>query len=1003
MDKEESKSELQNQDKKVHNKKTNEKRRSNIKKENTSNNEVLETKNNKKTENKEEVKKQNEKKEDNNKSSKKKSNKIRMGLVALFLIIFSLVAYVLVRGSYLEYFELGENYVDVFNTNLTYKLSIMGANFVFLYFVMYLTNKSIKKGLSAFFKKENKKMPKLLNKSIALVISEIASAWITSISADKIILLISNASFGKTDPIFNLDIAYYIFQKPVIEMFIIYFITLVVGLTIYMAIYYIIVFNKFFDGIDGKMLLQSDLIKKVRKNIILVAIGITLITIVSTQNILFGQIVQLDNEVGITGAGSTEATIKLWGYLIFSVIILVVIYKAVKHFTGKNIKETLKILSVIPGYLVALFIVMLVYNLIFVKPNELDKQKEYLEYNIENTKIAYNIDINEENLEDSGTITQEEVSNNANTINNIPVMSQDELLKTLEDTQTGTGYYSYSQANIAKYNINGQEQLVYVSPRQIASSGRTYVNKTYEYTHGMGLIIASATSSTNTGAVNYIQKNVSGIDNQIQITQPRTYFGTQSNTTVATNTKNKQEYDYTDESGNDYTSTYEGNAGLNLNFVDRLILGITKGDVNLAFSGEITEDSKILINRNITERAKKALPNLIYDDNPYSVVTDEGKIVWVLDAYTVSSNYPYSQYTSIVHDNRKEKINYIRNSVKVIIDAYDGTMKFYITDRTDPIAMAYRNIYPTLFENLDTQISSDISSHFVYPQYLYKIQSEMLGIYHNVKPEVLYRSDDIWSIAKYNSTSSTKSTGTQMEPYYTMVKTKENNDERLGLVQIYTPEDKQNLISYLVGSTSGSTNELKLYKFSQDSSIVGPMQLDKQIEADTTISEQLTSISKTGTKITKNMIVVPINNTLLYVEPVYQTMLNESNVPILKKVIVASGNKVAIGDNLTQALTNLLSKYAVDIEVESTDNINDLIDLIIKANNNLTKSNESNDWEMMGKDTQKLQELINSLQKLKEEEEKKKSQNTSNTTNTSNVTDNITDNIAINANNNVTQ
>lgn len=907
-------------------------------------------------------------------STKKKKSKLRMGLVLLFLIIFAGITYVLLRGSYLEYLELGENFTDVFQTNLTYKLAIMGINFVILYFLIYLTNRGIKKGLTDFFKKENKKIPKLLNKSLALIISAISSVGIATIFTDKIILLISNASFGKTDPIFNLDIGYYIFQKPVIEMFIIYFIGLVVALTIYMAIYYIIVFNKCFDGIDGKMLVQSNLIKKVKRNIILVALGIAAITVINTQNILFGQIVQLDNEVGVTGAGSTEATIKLWGYLIFAIVILITIYKAVKNFSGKNIKETLKILAIIPGYLIILFLVMLVYDLIFVNPNELDKEKEYLAYNIENTKIAYNIDISEQNIEDTGTITEEEVSENSKTINNIPVMSEEELLKTLEDNQTGTGYYTYSNSNIAKYNVEGQEQLVYISPREISNTGRTYTNKTYEYTHGMGLIIASATSSTNTGAVNYIQKNVSGSDNQIKVSQPRTYFGTQTNEAVATNAKNKQEYDYTDESGNDYTSTYEGQAGLNLNFIDRLILGITKGDVNLAFSSEITQDSKILINRNVIERAKKALPNLIYDDNPYTVITDEGKIVWVLDAYTVSSNYPYSQYTSIIHDNQKEKINYIRNSVKVIIDAYDGTMKFYITDRTDPIAMAYRNTYPTLFENLDTEIQKDISKHFVYPEYLYKIQSEMLGIYHNVKPEVLYRSDDIWSIAKYNSTNTTKSTGTEMKPYYTMLKTTDNENEQLGLVQIYTPEEKQNLISYLVGTTNNSSNELKLYKFSQDSSIVGPMQLDKQIEADTTISEQLASISTTGTKITKQMIVVPINNTLLYVEPVYQTMLNESDVPVLKKVIVASGNKVAIGDNLTGALTNLLSKYAVDIEVESTDNINDLVDLIIKANNNLTKSNESNDWEMMGKDTKKLQELITSLEKLKEEENKKKEQ-----------------------------
>ncbi|MCI8636846.1 MAG: COG1615 family transporter [Clostridia bacterium] len=421
------------------------------------------------------------------------------------------------------------------------------------------------------------------------------------------------------------------------------------------------------------------------------------------------------------------------------------------------------------------------------------------------------------------------------------------------------------------------------------------------------------------GNVQYVQKEVSGTDEEVNIEQPRIYFGLETNEIIATNAKNKQEYDYTEENGTEHTSNYEGKAGLNLNFLDRLVLGITNGNWNLAFSKEITNESKILINRNIIQRAKKALPYLIYDENPYTVITEDGRIVWVIDAYTVSNNYPYSQYTSIEHDNIKENINYIRNSVKVIVDSYDGTISYYITDRTDPIAMAYRNIYDTLFVDLDEEIPEDITEHFIYPEFLYKVQAEVLKIYHNVKPDVLYRADDLWDIAKYNSVKSTKSTGTYLNPYYTMVKT--DNQEKLGLVQIYTPDEKQNIISYIVGTTNKGTNQLKLYKFSADSNIVGPMQLDKQIEEDDVISSELEALNTTGTKLTKQMIIVPIDNTLLYVEPIYQTMLNESEVPVLKKVIVASGNKVAIGDTLTKALENLLSTYAVDIEIENTDDV----------------------------------------------------------------------------------
>ena len=285
--------------------------------------------------------------------------------------------------------------------------------------------------------------------------------------------------------------------------------------------------------------------------------------------------------------------------------------------------------------------------------------------------------------------------------------------------------------------------------------------------------------------------------------------------------------------------------------------------------------------------------------------------------------------------------------------------------------MAYRNIYPTLFEDINTEIPQDISEHFIYPEYLYNVQAKLLKVYHNVKADVLYRTDDLWDFAKYNTTIISKSSGTILKPYYTMVNT--NGQNEVGLVQIYTPDSKQNLISYLVGISDGSTNKLKLYKFPQDSNILGPMQLDNQIEQDELISSEIKSLNTTGTKVTKDMVVVPINNTLLYVESIYQTMLNEeSKIPILKKIIVASGNKVAIGDNLETALKNLLSKEASSIELENTEDINGLIDAIVKANKNLSESTDNNDWELMGADIKKLQSLIDSLEQEKEKEDKKK-------------------------------
>ena len=906
-----------------------------------------------------------------------KKMKTRVILVLLFIALFSVISYISLRGSYLEYKELGENYTEVFFTNFKYKYTIFGINFIALYFIIYMTNRGIKKGLKSFFDKEKKEMPKVPNKSIAFIISAVVSALMSSVIMKQIILCSSNASFGIQDPIYNFDIAYYMFQKPIIQMFLLYFMAILVGLTVYMALYYIIVFNKDFDGVDGKMLKQSSLIKKLIRNAVLIVVLFALMTVLNTTDILTSKMLTIKDgsdstqNIEITGAGYTEVMIQRWGYLIFAFVMIFSAIRASKGFKEDNTSKVLKNLAIIPGYLVVLFLVIIIFNVVFVNSNKLDKEKEYLAYNIENTKNAYKINIEEKSLENSGTITQKDVDENTDVINNIRIVNEDTVLKTLEDNQTGTGYYSYRNANIAQYKIAGQYKLIYVSPREIKNSGRTYSNKTYEYTHGRGQIVASATDVSETGNLNYIQKDVSGEDDKLGTVNKQIYYGLETNNIVATNTKNRKEYDYTDENNKEYTSSYQGQSGLRLNFIDRVILGIKTGDLNLAFSSEVTNESKILINRNIIKRAKTAMPYLIYDDNPYTVVTDEGKTVWVLDAYTVSSQYPYSQFTSIEHDGIKEKINYIRNSVKVIIDSYDGTMKFYVTDKTDPIAMAYRNVYKTLFEDLDTEIPADIAQHFVYPKYLYNVQAKMLKTYHNVKPDVLYRTDDLWDFAKYNSTVISKSTGTILEPYYTTVN---NGDgEEVGLVQIYTPSSKQNLISYLVGTTNGSNNVLKLYKFSEDSNILGPMQLDKQLEQDETISLAINALNTTGTKVTKDIVVVPVNNTLLYVESIYQTMLNEEvKVPALKKIVVASGNKVAMGNNLKEALQNLLSKDASNIEVENTDDIDGVIDALVKANKNLSESTSNNDWELVGSDIKKVQGLIDTLEKLKEQEDKKK-------------------------------
>lgn len=890
---------------------------------------------------------------------KKKLNKLKNILVIAFIAIYLICTYVTLRGQYLECLELGEQYIQNFWTNIKYKYSIMGISFIIISICMFLTNIGIQKGLKTFFESENKTMPKFPNKSIIFVVAVIGSIFLSNNLVEKVVLCASKVSFQKTDMIFNMDISYYMFIKPLIEEVIKYLMQFVILLSAYITAFYIIVFNLYFDGIDRTMLRKSKLIKSLLKNVIILAIFAGILTIFSTQNILTDKFLTLNDEIELTGAGFVESTIKLWGYIIFAFVIIIAIILSVIFFQKNKNKKIMFTLLSIPGYLVAMFVVMVVTDFVFVRPNEFDKERKYIEENISSTKEAYGINASEININYSGTISETEINENRELLNNIPIVSQNMVKQSLEDTQTEAGYYTFRNILTTKFVKDGQEKIAYVAPREIAEQSISYNNKTYELTHGIGQIIVNANETSEDGNIKYIQKEIK--DNQ------RIYYGLETNSIVVTNTKNKEEYDYTDSEGNEYTYSYEGNSGIQVGFLDRLILALKNGDFKLAFSTSVTNESKILTNRNVIERAKTALPYLLYDKNAYTVINDN-QIYWIIDAYTISDKYPYSSYTTIEEEKEKQSINYIRNSVKVIINAYNGEMKFYIVDKTDPIISAYKKIYPAMFEEND--IPEEIQKKLKYPQLLYNVQAEMLRAYHNVKEDVLYRNSDIWSLATYGKTTSKIKTAT-LEPYYTMLKTSDG-ETRFGLVQMYTQKNKSNIIAYVLGTCNGTNNELKIYKFSADSNILGANQLDNLIEQDETISTELNSLNVTGVKISKEMKIIPINNTLLYIETIYQTKTNEINQPItLEKVIVASGTKVAIGDNLENALSKLLSQSAVNLEVNNTEDIEGLIDTIIKANNNLTDSNLRNDWEMMGSDIKALQELIERLDKMRQENNKK--------------------------------
>ena len=920
----------------------------------------------------------------NDKKSKKKSAK-RRTIVVLFSIVFIIIAYIMYRGNYLEYLEIGKNYIGAFTDQIKYRSITIIVSFIWIFGLMYFTNKRIQKGLKPFFSEENKEMPKLLNKSISFITAAIGSVITSNIFLQKTILFFNSTSFGKTDFIFGHDIGYYLFIKPFLQAVLIYILVTIVLSTLYAAVYYIVSLNtQFVNGVTTESLKNSIIKKQLLNNAKILVIIIAVLTFINAEDLSsrpFLTVGENEYSYAISGAGISDVSIKVWGYRALSIIMIIAIFVGISAYNKKKNRRLIMSVFSVPIYLVGLILVLIGYNKIFVDSNEYEKEKQYISYNIENTRDAYGINMEEVNLDDTDAINSDEVTKYSEVANNIATTNKDLVLKSLNGTLTNKGYYKYTSTKPCEYTINNKKTLVYITPREVVSNENSYTNATYEYTHGYGVVVTSASDTNSTGDLVNLQKGFSNDGNVINIKNPRVYFGLETNKTIVTNSKNKNEFDYPKNENSDLdnaTNSYDGEAGLKLNTLDRMILAFSNGDINLAFSNNINENSKILTNRNVIERAKKIMPYLTYDNSPYLVITNEGNLVWVIDAYTTSKYYPYSQKSNV----NGQEINYIKNSVKVLVDAYNGKVEFYITDRTDPIAMAYNKAFPDVFMDIDKEIPSEISEHFTYSEFLYNIQAEILKRYHNTEPDVLYRANDVWDIAKYGAgTNSSTQQTTQMIPYYAIVKTTDSEQTKLGLVLPYTIQGKQSIAGYTVGTYENGKMVMKLYRYSSDNTVLGPMQLDTQISQNESISKEIESLNVSGTKLTKNIVVVPINNKLIYVESIYQEYINESDsLPKLRKVVIASGNKMAIGDDLKSALSNLLSQ-AFNIEVEDPENEQALLQSIIKANKNLKESTSNQDYEMMGKDIKQLQSLIDKLEQLQSNDSKDKDKENNNTIN----------------------
>ena len=886
------------------------------------------------------------------------------------LIAIAVIAVLVLWGigkvffDYIEVKEIGEQFVPVFLKGIFVRLAVRAISFLLIVFAVMLSILFIRYNLAglnvsrALF--ETKKMSFLISLIVGIILSGVVS---TSL-ADKLLMFTQPQSFGMTDPIFGKDIGYFVFQRP----FLASVVESCFGIWLFVTAFVLVVYwflGTAFGGYTGRELFGFKRI--VSHNIVNIAILLLIncvLYIFKAENILYGSFG--DN---LQGAGFTERTIWLTYYRVAPVLIIVIAVLCIVFLLKNKKGAALRTALVYPGVIVVTAILAFAVQGIFVSPNEVIKESENIANNIKYTQSAYGLeDISEVVFDVKNDLAVEDLKKNSDITDNIRILDLSANLTVLNQIQGIRNYYKFNETDIVPYEINGKKTAVAVTPREItkenlSDSADTYINRTLRYTHGFGLTMNTINTVTAQGQPEFLIKDIppkSGEGIQ-KITQPRIYYGELTNDYVVVGNEKYKELDYSVDQ-EDIEFSYDGGGGIQLTPVNRAIFAAKYGDVRLLISDLVSSNSRILINRNILSRLNTVAPFFSYDTDPYMIIDDDGKLKWVVDAYTTTSYYPYSQSVG--------DFNYIRNSVKAVVDAYTGDVTFYIADKNDPIVRCYSEIYPELFS--DTDIPEGIKEHIKYPEFLFGIQSKVYGKYHISNPTTFYNKNDMWVVAKerYGTVTEEK----EIAPYYNMMRLDGESEDELLLTIPYTLTNKDNMVAWLaVRNEWDNYGKLQVYKFPKDINIYGPMQIENRINADMNISKELNLWSQGGSKVIRgNMIVVPIENSVLYVEPIYIASSNQKALPELKQVVVSYDEKIVMKSTLTDALYALFNEKAPEIQEvgdeqtesevqQNTITYETAAEKVIAEFENVKKANAENNWNAFGEAMNALEENINEL------------------------------------------
>jgi len=901
-----------------------------------------------------------------------------IAIFVIFIFLFNIVGFV---TDWWWFSELG--YSQIFIKSLGVKIglglavTVFAALFLLTNFSLAIRSKvpwltTLPEGLIG----EPVSLDNRLVRKLAFAFSFIISLFLGLAAAAnwlEILKFLSATSFGILDPVFGKEIAFYVFSLPVLKMGLSLARTLVFFTLTGCALVYVLRGSFNLSGFIGNKFNRSDLnlIKKIEiKKEARLHLGILLFLFLATiaAGAYLSLFELLTSQSGLVfGAVYTDTTIKipiLWG-LIFTATLAAVL-AAVWGFRGR--------LTPLVGAVSLYIVVVLAFGIIpaliqklVVAPNELVKETPFIKHNIAATHQAFALDkIEEREILGDKTITADDISANNLTVKNVRLWDRQPLLSTFSQIQEIRTYYEFIEVDNDRYIIDGEIRQIMLSPRELASESlpnKNWINERLTFTHGYGVTAGPVNQVTPEGMPVLFVKDLppkSDIE-KLKISRPEIYFGELSNDHVIAKTKSR-EFDYPKGEENVYTS-YEGKGGVEINsLLKRLFYALRFKSLKLFLSNDITNESRVLYYRNIAERIAKIAPFLVFDQDPYIAIAD-GKIYWIADAYTISNSYPYSQPLPL----NGRSVNYIRNSVKVVVDAYNGSVVFYQADTEDPIINTYAKIFPQVFRPL-SEMPESLIPHLRYPEDIFTLQTAIYTIYHMDNPRIFYNKEDQWEIPDI-----TQETGIRpddkdsvMSPRHVIMKLPGEEKEEFILMLPFTPRAKDNLSAWMVARSDGENyGKLLVYRFPKDKLIFGPKQIIGRINQDAEISRQISLWDQRGSQVIQGpLLVIPIEESLIYVRPLY-LKAEAGKIPELKRVIVAYENKIAMEETLEAGLSRIFGlateaqqTRTVKTPLPPTQETRELLKRAVETYEAALRAQREGNWTRYGEEIRKLGEIL---------------------------------------------